>query len=62
MERFRVKWGGLALLWTNEVDLSISSYSSRHIDAMVKSNDGLIWRFTGVYGDPVTSNRHLFWD
>lgn len=28
--------GGLALLWTAEIDLEIQNYSNRHINAIVK--------------------------
>lgn len=38
------KGGGLALLWYNDVDLSISTYSARHIDVMIKNVDGILWR------------------
>lgn len=54
------KGGGLALLWIDDVDLFISTYSARQIDAMVKNGNGLLWHFTGIYGEFVTSNRHLF--
>ena len=48
--------GGLALLWKAEVDLSIKSFSEGHIDSVVKQEEGgLIWRFTGFYGNPVAN-------
>lgn len=53
---------GLPLLWSDDVELSISSFSSRHIDAMVKNDQGILWHFTKMYGDPVTSNKNLFLD
>lgn len=53
------KGGVLALPWTDDVDLSISTYSGRHIDSLVKGVDGFLWHFTGIYGYPVISNRHV---
>lgn len=44
--------GGIALLWNYKVDLKITSYSSHHIDALVRTKEGLLWRFTGFYGNP----------
>ena len=52
--------GGLALLWDEEVDLSITSYTRFHIDAQIKSQEGL-WRFTGFYGHPETAKRKGSW-
>lgn len=52
---------GLALLWTNDTKLSISSYSSYHIDAMVDDNVGKIWRFTRFYDKLSTSSKHISW-
>lgn len=49
------KGGGLTLLWSEEVDLSISTYSTRHIDALVRDENGLVWHFTGVYGERIVS-------
>lgn len=45
------KGGGLALLWSGEVDLSISSYSARHIDAMIsyESQQLRIGMFSRIY-------------
>lgn len=36
------KGGGLALLWSEEVDVSISTYSARHIDTIVSCESELI--------------------
>ena len=45
--------GGLALLWSTEVNLEIKSYSQYHIDAIVTEQDNnFTWRFTGFYGHP----------
>jgi hypothetical protein len=52
--------GGLALLWDEDVDLSITSYTRFHVDAQIKSQEGL-WRFTGFYGHPETAKRKGSW-
>ena len=44
----RIGLGGrLALLWESEVNVSIKSFSSHHIDAIVQFGNGVIWRCTG---------------
>lgn len=52
--------GGFALLWSDDINVSIFSYSSSHIDAMVIDNSGQIWRFTGFYENLSTSLRNEF--
>lgn len=44
--------GGLLLLWSEEVDVVVTSYSAGHIDARIKMQDGFLWRFSGFYGNP----------
>lgn len=57
------KAGGLALLWMNEVNLQISSYSNSHIDSIIfYDGGGDLWRFISFYGLQVTSQRHVSWD
>ena len=53
--------GGLALLWNDEVGLTIQNYSINHIDAHVRSQGELQWRFTGFYGHPVAHRRRESW-
>jgi hypothetical protein len=48
--------GGLALLWSNEVEVKLESYNKLHIDVTVTLSPEVQWRFTGFYGE---SNRHL---
>jgi len=43
--------GGLALLWRGEDNLEIYNYSRRHINAVVKDDEGHpYWKLTGFYG------------
>lgn len=55
------KSGGLILLWNKISDVSIDSFSSGHIDAVVKYQLGM-WRFTGFYGNPIPSKRQASWE
>ena len=58
----RGRSGGLALLWSTEVNLEIKSYSQYHIDAIVTEQDNnFTWRFTGFYGHPESNLRKDSW-
>lgn len=55
--------GGLALLWMNNTNLSIQSYSKNHIDAIIDSRElDCKWRITGFYGHPDVKYRHVTWN
>ncbi|KAH9685373.1 reverse transcriptase domain-containing protein [Citrus sinensis] len=53
--------GGLALFWSSDVNVTIKSYSSHHIDAIVQNQNGKIWRCTGIYGHAEASQKHHTW-
>ncbi|XP_065637920.1 uncharacterized protein LOC136071032 [Quercus suber] len=58
----RGRSGGLALLWSNDVNLEIKSFSRHHIDVViVESGNGFSWRFIGLYGHPETHLREESW-
>ena len=42
--------GGLALLWKEEADLHIQTYSPYHIDALIHNGKDPTWRLIGFYG------------
>lgn len=44
--------GGLALLWMEDVNLHIQTYTLNHIDALILTNPQTSWRLTGFYGWP----------
>ncbi|XP_059436777.1 uncharacterized protein LOC132169841 [Corylus avellana] len=47
------KSGGLALLWTETIEVEVQNYSSRHINAKVSTKPSMgWWKFTGFYGHP----------
>ncbi|KAL4283814.1 hypothetical protein GQ457_16G010140 [Hibiscus cannabinus] len=51
---------GLALCWDNTVDVSLLSYSNIHIDATIRSTEG-VFRFTGLHGYANSNNRVKTW-
>ena len=53
--------GGLAMLWKNEVDLHIQTYTQNHIDALIMLNQNSPWRIMGFYGKPEEQLRHETW-
>lgn len=59
--------GGLALFWNSgvnvnsDVNVTITSYSSHHIDAVVHNESGKVWRYTGVYGHLEANQKHHTW-
>ena len=54
--------GGLAMLWSSDITVSVRSYSPRHIDVEIISENGVHWRFTGFYGNPEHHRRMESWD
>lgn len=56
------KSGGLILLWPDDWDVVLLSFSSGHVDAWVIGPDGLSWRFTGFYGNPSAAKRRFSWN
>jgi len=55
--------GGLALFWKDNVELTLKSWSSHHIDMEgLGSSCTPKWRITGIYGFPEEENKHKTWD
>ncbi len=54
--------GGLAMLWSSDITVSVRSYSPRYIDAEIISKERVHWRFTGFYGNPEHNRRMESWD
>ena len=53
----------LALLWNEEVDLMIASYSRGHIDVIISDEEsGLKWRLTSFYGHTDVVKRKGSWE
>lgn len=53
--------GGLAMLWNEDLELEIISYSNHHIDAIVRGIDGRQWRCTGIYGHLEAGQKQHTW-
>jgi ribonuclease HI len=54
--------GGLILLWNNHTNVMIHNFSRRHINAIVTiGRNGILWKFSGFYGHPVTAKRYESW-
>jgi hypothetical protein len=53
--------GGLALLWKEEIQVSIHSHSVAHIDAILHALGTREWHFTGFYEHPETAKRCDSW-
>ncbi|KAL9690315.1 hypothetical protein QQ045_010712 [Rhodiola kirilowii] len=56
----RGRAGGLAILWKEDQVVSLTSYSSHHIDVVVELEAQ--FRLTLFYGDPRAQNRGSSWD
>ncbi|GMI99219.1 hypothetical protein HRI_003591200 [Hibiscus trionum] len=55
--------GGLSLGWKNSVQVTLRSFSARHIDFIIKDDSaGFSWRCTRIYGNPEAHRRHETWD
>lgn len=76
MERLRLKFnfdrsftvdnrgnsGGLCVLWKEELNLNLRSYSQNHVDFDVGvPGDVQYWRLTGFYGYPTVSDHSKLW-
>jgi hypothetical protein len=54
--------GGMALLWSENINVEIQNFSQRHINGMIEErSSGVPWKFTGFYGHPVPSKRYEAW-
>ena len=53
----RRRKGGIAILWKEGWDVTLGSLSANHIDVTILMEDGIKWRFTGVYGHPESDNK-----
>ena len=53
--------GGLALFWKSSINYLVKDSSKYFIDTIVDKNTDNAWRFTGFYGEPITSRRREAW-
>lgn len=57
----RHRKGGLAMFWNDEIDLTLISSSTNHMDFVVTNANGSQWRLTGLYGYPEAENKEKTW-
>ena len=53
--------GGLALLWMEEVDLHVQTYTCNHIGALIFNGSNLTCGSTGFYRWPEEQRKHESW-
>lgn len=54
--------GGLAMLWKDDVDLHVQTYSLNHIDARIITDPSSPWRLMRFYGRPEEHRKHESWE
>jgi hypothetical protein len=55
--------GGLAICWTNDVNLKVNDFNDRLIDCYIECDDNLnSWRATGLYGYSKTQQKPMTCD
>lgn len=59
----RDRSGGLCLLWKDELNIQINSFSSNYIGGVCKedNDDARAWFFAGVYGCPTDPQKKETW-
>ncbi|CAJ2638124.1 unnamed protein product [Trifolium pratense] len=58
----RERAGGISLLWSDQVSLSVISYSINHIlCSCADGDDGANWFLSGIYGFPEEFNKWKTW-
>lgn len=54
--------GGLSVLWMDEVEIGVLSFSVNHVDMKCRLEGSADrWRLTDFYGHPIAAHRHLSW-
>lgn len=54
--------GGLAVLWQNRAECSITGYTQNHVDLIFNENNMPKWRLSCFYGLPERSRRKQSWE
>ena len=53
--------GGLALFWSNDIQVDIQSFSDNHIDAIIDHRVDDAWRFMSFYGNLNAASQEDSW-
>jgi len=52
--------GGLVLMWRDDINVRVQGVTRNYIDVIIEN--GISWRFTGVYGEPEWNQKHVTWE
>ncbi|GAA0152411.1 hypothetical protein LIER_10900 [Lithospermum erythrorhizon] len=55
----RGRKGGLAMLWPRSLNVTVMSYSSHHIEALIEDEDVIPWSFVGFYGHHEVKHKRI---
>lgn len=47
-------------MWRDDINVLVQGVTKNYIDVII--DNGVTWRFTGVYGEPEWNQKHLTWD
>jgi hypothetical protein len=52
----------MAVFWRRGIDVTLRSMTKYHIDTEIKDDEGRVWRFTRVYGESESDQKHKTWE
>jgi hypothetical protein len=52
----------MAVFWRRGIDVTLQHMMKYHIDTEIKDEEGFIWRFTLVYGEAQSDQKHKTWE
>jgi hypothetical protein len=55
------KGGGIAVLWRGGLNVVLRDSSKNYIDVDIQEDSGVVWRFTGMYGESKAELKHHTW-
>ncbi|KAL2939333.1 hypothetical protein RDABS01_000165 [Bienertia sinuspersici] len=58
----RGRAGGLAMMWSEDLDVTLRKMGERFIDVSIKEVNNLTWRLTGVYGWSEGNQKYKTWN
>lgn len=50
------------MLWRNKTEVSVDSFSIKHINVEVSIPGSTVFRLTSMYGEPNRARRRLTWN
>ncbi|KAL2894806.1 hypothetical protein RDABS01_010715 [Bienertia sinuspersici] len=58
----RGRAGGLAMMWSDDLDVTLRKMGEKFIDVTIKEASNFTWRLTGVYGWSEGNQKHKTWN